>query len=143
MNNYFQHQELVKKTKVFLCKSFPKGLRIFDRHVGMFYKKRINNNVIDYLPISINRKGMSDNWAVVFCYYTQRPDLVFPIHLEIETKTGKGKLNPDQILWKEFCQNFGIWFFENRDEANLKAEIEAKAATYGLLIKGINYGTNR
>lgn len=140
-DNYFNHQELVKRTKLNFTKTFKSAARVFDRHVGLFYKKRTKGGLIDYSPIQINRKGMADNWGVIICY--MRSDIYknkLPIHFEVETKTGKGKLNPDQIIWRDFCNNFGIWWFENRDEDELVKEIYNRAANAGLVISEVSFG---
>jgi len=145
-DNYFAHQELVKRTKVLATKTFKNSMRMFDRHVGLFYKKRTGGGLIDYTPIQINRKGMSDNWGVLICYFEFGNGVrngPLPIHFEIETKTGTGKLTPDQIIWKDFCESFGIWFFENRDENKLIKDMVSKAASMGLVISEVNFGLRK
>lgn len=141
-DNYFNHQELIKRTKLKFTQVFRMSARLYDRHVGLFYKKRVNNGMIDYLPIQINRKGQADNWGVLICFHATDEGRRYrlPIHFEVETKTGKGKLTDDQKENKEKCENLGIWWFENRDEMQLINDIIAMANQHQLIIGEINYG---
>lgn len=115
MNNYFAHQELIKRTKLLVTKNYPMTLRLFDRTVGLFYIKRIVQAIIDYQQIQINRKGMADNYGVLTLTH-HNSGIKFPIHIEIEYKTGKGKLTPEQIVWRDHCIRMGWWYFLVRDE---------------------------
>lgn len=122
MDNYFQHNELVKRTKILATKTFPKNLRLFDRHVGLFYKKRVQGGVVEYLPISINRKGMADVYGAMTLEngYGQK----MALHCELEFKTGKGKLTPEQETWRDFCKNMGWLWYLIRDENIFIQEIK-------------------
>ena len=141
-DHYFQHQELIKRTKLLTTKVFVNSLRIFDRHIGMFFKRRIDKDMVNYTPVKINRKGMADNWGVIICYsnFDICKKFKIPIHFEVESKTGKAILNKDQIIWKDFCESLGIWWFENRDENKLIKDIIEKASSCNLTISEINYG---
>jgi len=144
-DNYFAHQELVKKTKVLVSDVLRNSARMFDRHVGLFYKKRVNDGMIEYTPIQINRAGMADNWGVIICFHyldNERRHKI-PVHFEVETKTGSGTLTDDQINWRDFNINFGVWWFENRDENILMEQIKTKAKTSGLMISEVNFGTRK
>jgi len=133
MNNYFEHQELIKRTKLLLTKKFPKALRAFDRVVGMFYAKRENGGIINYAPCKIGRKGQCDVWGVITCYYSNSPQVKIPIHFEAEFKTGKGKLNKDQIVWRDFCLSMGWLWFEVRDEHVFINDLTNKLDDMGLV----------
>ena len=141
-NQYFAHQESVKKMSLKFPKVFGMFGRIIDRHVGVFYKKRVNKGIIDYTPISINRKGMSDNYGILICYHVTDTNRAFkiPVHFEIETKTGKAKLSEFQITWRDFCNNMGIWWFLNSDNNDVFAEMVTKANSCNLIVGEINYG---
>lgn len=121
-DNYFKHQELVKRTKVLATKTFPQNLRLFDRHVGLFYKKRVTGGNIEYLPIQINRKGMADVYGV-FSLET-RTGFKLPLHVELEFKTGSGKLTQDQETWRDFCRAMGWAWYLVRDEKVFIEEIK-------------------
>jgi hypothetical protein len=116
-DQYFEHQELIKKTKILACQVWPQNIRLFDRHVGLFYKKRINKGILNYSPIQINRKGMADVWGV----FTHKG---IPIHLELEFKTGNATLNADQLIWKQFCHDMNWLWFEVRNEQFFIKELE-------------------
>jgi len=108
-NRYHEHQELIKRFKLLCTKELP-GIRIFDRTVGMFYAKRINNNIINYVPVKINNPGMADAYGL---YSSIRHGL---IHLEFEFKTGKAKQTNDQKTWQNFIEMMNGGFFLIRDE---------------------------
>lgn len=98
MNNYLQHQNLIAKILPILQNEFPK-LRMFPRHVGLFYNVRGE-------PIQINKKGMYDYWALY-------PMAKGALHIEMEFKTGNAKRSKNQIIWGDFlnsmnCHNFVI-----------------------------------
>lgn len=133
MDNYYLHQELIKKTKVSLTKSFPKTMRVFDRHIGLFFKKRTGGNMIDYIPIKIGKNGQCDVWGVVSAFsYANGPEIILPIHCEFEFKTGNGVLSEDQVIWKEFCESMGWLYFLVRENTDVKKEIENKIHSMGL-----------
>lgn len=116
MNTYKNHQVLIHKTKICLCRRF-KGIRIFDRHVGLFYSRKNvitakGNQASIYSPVKVNKKGMADNWAVL---PLKLLETICPVHIEIETKTGKAMLSKDQKIWKSFCETHGWWYILNRD----------------------------
>jgi hypothetical protein len=141
MNRYHEHQDLIKNTKLFLTQMFPKNLRLFDRTVGLFYAKRFSKGIIDYTPIQINRAGMADNYGVVICHTFTDKEKRFPlpIHFEVESKTGNAVLSEDQKNWRDFCFNFNIWWFENRNKYKLINDILKKAKSCGLVVDEINF----
>lgn len=100
MGSYEEHQKLIERTKLLSTKELPR-LRLFDRHVGLFYKKRVNKNIIDYSPIAINKPGMADLEGKYFTPYG------FIVNLEFEAKTGKAVQSPDQKIWQNFIENSG------------------------------------
>lgn len=143
MNRYHAHQELVKKTKIFIGRLFPKTVRLFDRHVGLFYIKRVAGGIVDYTPVKINKPGMADNWGVAKCYFNAYGGATlgpFAIHFEAEYKTGSAKMTPEQENWKTFCESMGIWHFVVRNEKELGVELEAKARSKNLILESVNYG---
>jgi len=128
MNNYHNHQELIKRFKLLATRELPQ-MRIFDRTVGLFYAKRINGGIIDYTPISINKKGMADAYAL---YNAGQYGL---IHIEIEFKTGKAVQNEDQKIWENFINNMNGFYLLIRDEKqgikNIKDFLLAKGYSNG------------
>lgn len=130
---YFNHQELIKRTKLLATTEFPQQLRLFDRHVGLFYKKRVNGGLVDYSPIQINRKGMADVWGV-YCFSFN--GAMVPLHIELEFKTGTGKLKPDQKVWKSFCESMGWLYFLVRDENIFIEEFKNELVNRSALMRG-------
>ena len=124
MNNYEQHQFKIREMKLALTYAFADSIRIFDRHVGLFYTVR---NV----PVKINKKGMCDNWAILTCF-VPCIQIVVPIHLEIETKTGSGALSKTQKEWRDFCRTIGVWHFVNKNNEILIDEIRATLIKHSL-----------
>ena len=100
MGSYEEHQKLIERTKLLCTKELPR-LRLFDRHVGLFYKKRVSGNIIDYTPIAINKPGMADLDGKYFTPYG------FIVNLEFEAKTGQAKQSSDQKIWQNFIENNG------------------------------------
>lgn len=101
MSNYRTHQNLIAKFLNELQKRFPK-IRVFQRHVGLFYTK-------NGTPIRINTPGMSDLWAV---YPTQHGLL----HIEYEAKSGASKQSKEQKVWQKFIEsNNGLYIIVNDD----------------------------
>ena len=47
------------------------------------------------------------------------------IHIEMEFKSGGGRLDPDQKKWKTFITEMGGHYFEVRDFETIQKEIEA------------------
>lgn len=94
-----------------LQKAFPE-IRIFDRHVGLF-------NTLNGAPIMINKPGMADLWATL-------PFKYGALHIEIEVKTGTGRLSKNQKNWKNFCEKQNIIFIEARNELETVNEIKEK-----------------
>lgn len=75
-------------------------IRIFQRHVGLFYTK-------NKTPIKINQPGMSDLWAI----YDNGHQL---LHLEYEVKSGAGKQTKEQKNWQRFIESqHGIYLLVN------------------------------
>lgn len=115
ISKYEQHENLRSETKLLLQKNFN-SISIFTRHIGLFYKKRELKTAVHYVPIKIEKKGRCDDWAVLPCvssYYNS--GAVFPIHIEIETKSGNAVLNPDQMQWRDKCFNKHWFWVLNRD----------------------------
>ena len=90
MSKYAQHQKTLYAFMFALQKEIPE-IRIFGRHVGMFYKQ-------DGSPIKINRKGMADLWAIY-------PLAHCLIHMEFEVKTKTGKQTENQKKWQRFIES--------------------------------------
>lgn len=133
MNNYEAHQERIKKVGLLITENFPMSFRWFARPVGQFHAKRIDKGIINYIPYFMGKVGQCDNWGVMKCYFPGNPNLIFPIHIEMETKTGTGKLNPDQIIWRDFCHYMGWLWFEIRDEETFIRELKNKITSMGLV----------
>lgn len=130
------HQALTKATKFRITKEFPRTFRLFDRTVGVFYAKRVNGNVIDYQHVTIGKRGQCDQWGVISCgikaWGNESP--ILPIHVELEMKTGSGKLNEDQETWKAFCIQMGWLWFQVREDTDVVKEIKDKIESMGLFI---------
>ena len=136
-DKYAQHENLRNETKPLLQKEF-RGISLFTRHVGQFFIRRvINKSAIDYTPIKIEKKGRCDDWFVLPCVLRGCAGLdnstVFPIHGEIETKTGKSVLSPDQIKWRDKCFRKHWLWFENRDAQILINNIHTELNKRGLV----------
>lgn len=133
-DNYFAHQELIKKNKLLLTKQFPKALRIFDRTIGLFYRRQAGGGIVDYVPIKIGKNGQCDVYGALTCYHWQLAHIKIPVHVEMEFKTGKGELTPDQLVWKQFCESMGWVYILVREETNVAAEITKAINNMGLKI---------
>ena len=115
MDNYRAHQEKLDSIKIDLGREFPRSLRVYDRHVGLFLTPGGR-------PVKINKKGMCDLWGVLTCApLAGGPPLA--VHLEIETKTGRGRLSADQRKWRAKCLAMRVWHFVHRDNKKLIDEI--------------------
>ena len=114
-NQYYHHQELIKRFKLLATKQLP-NLRIFDRTVGLFYAKRIDNGIINYVPVKINSPGMADAYGL---YRTKHG---FVIEFEIEFKTGRAVQNKDQKNWQNFIDNImhGKYFLIRDENQGIK-----------------------
>jgi hypothetical protein len=108
MGSYEEHQNLIKRFKLDFPKVIPE-MRVFDRHVGLFYRK---NGV----PVKINKKGMADLYGIIKFGPIQ-------IHIEIEAKTGKSVQSKDQKIWQSFIEKFGGKYFIMRDSEQTIKEV--------------------
>lgn len=137
MDNYFAHQELIKKTKLLLTKRMFASVRLFDRTIGLFYRKRANGGVIDYSPIKIGKNGQCDMYGVVKCFFwvneNQKSPFI-PVHIEFEYKTGKSVLSEDQVTWKEFCDSMGWVHIIVRENTDVIKEIYGRINALGLWV---------
>lgn len=115
-NQYFEHQELIKRFKLLAMKEIP-NLRVFDRTVGLFYAKRINGGIINYVPTKINKPGMADAYGIL------KTD-IGSIHLEFEFKTGKAVQTKEQVNWEKFIINMNGFFLVVRDEKQAVTQIK-------------------
>ena len=134
-NNYQQHQNLLNETTLYLQRKFP-SFRFYDRHVGLFYSSRIFHaikaiNSIEGLKqwlfaakskymVKINKPGMCDKYVIAPININGR---IVPVHIEMEFKSGSGKLSKDQIEWKRKCENMSVEFIEVRDKEQAEKEI--------------------
>lgn len=110
MSDYKKHQELIKKFKLDAYDEIP-GIRIFDRHVGLFYRK-------NGTPIRINKPGMADAYAII-------PFKFGLLHVEIEFKTGSAKQTKQQITWQKFIEaKGGIYLLVREDYHNSIQELK-------------------
>ena len=110
MNNYEKHERLKNGFKIAFQNAFPNA-RIFDRHVGLFYRKNGN-------PIKINKKGMADMWAIM-------PGPYGLIHLEFEIKSGDGQLTREQKAWQKQIRAMGGLYFVVRDTKKTLMDLRA------------------
>jgi len=108
------HKDLITQTKLLAGKMYYNTLRLFDRNVGLFHKKRISpENIIDYSPISIGIPGQADNNGF---YLIDLIDVKIPIMIEVEYKYGKDKQRKEQIDWENFCKSMNVPYFLVRDK---------------------------
>ena len=108
-NNYVLHEALLKDILVRLHNEFE-GLRLFRREVGLFMKPRTGRH------IKIGLAGQSD----LYGFYKGQ-------HIEIEIKTGSGRLSKAQQNWRDLCLTCGVkWCLARSvdDALNLIKEIE-------------------
>lgn len=99
---YRQHQNLIKRFKLLASTELPEA-RFFDRHVGQFFTKTGQQ-------VKINEAGMSDLYGII---KTENG----LIHIEVEAKTGGGRLSAAQLKWKHFITEImGGKFYLLRDE---------------------------
>lgn len=89
MSSYADHQHLIQQFKLLASKVIP-NLRIFDRHVGLFFTKNGD-------PIRIGMNGQADCWAIYKCKNAK-----LLLHIELEFKTGKAIQSKDQKNWEKF-----------------------------------------
>lgn len=135
MSKYQQHQNLLNNTTLYLQKKFPMA-RFFSRHVGQFYSKRIFHAIkgihsieglkqwlfamkAKYL-VTINKPGMSDQYMILPVKIKNK---MIPVHIEIEYKSGKGKLEPEQLDWKRKCELINVKFIEAREQCEVEREL--------------------
>jgi hypothetical protein len=136
MNKYANHQDNLNRTTLYLQKVFPMA-RFFDQHVGKFLSVRIieaikkfysleqikqwlaTKSYFKYL-ISINKPGMSDQYAIIPILINGKK---IPVFIPIETKTGTGKLSPDQKKWKKIYEMLGCKYIVSRDKKEVEKEI--------------------
>lgn len=135
MSKYSNHQNKLNSITLYLQKKFPDA-RFFSRHVGKFYSQRIFYRIKNiqsfydlkqfvfsmksqYL-VSINKPGMSDQYVIFPIIINGKK---VPVHIEIETKTGTGRLTADQIRWKSICKMMNVKFIESRDELVVEKEM--------------------
>lgn len=133
-DKYAAHELLRNETRLALQKAFP-SISIYTRHIGMFYIRRISKGAIFYNPIQIEKKGRCDDWFVLPC---QINNFVFPIHGEMETKSGNAVLNHDQIKWRDKCFRKGILWFENRNAQETINNINKELNKRGLVVLTIS-----
>lgn len=135
MSKYQQHQNKLNTIVLHLQKKFP-AAKFYNRHVGLFYSMRIMSAVKSVKTISdfksfmfsaknkylvsINKAGMSDVYMIIPINVNGK---ILPIHLELEIKTGCGKLSKDQLRWKKICGLMHVKFIEARCELDVEKEI--------------------
>ena len=97
MSYYADHQKTLQLFKLKIQKELKNKIRIFDRHVGLFYTK-------SGAPIKINTPGMADLYAIL----KTNSGL---IHLEFEIKTGNARQSKFQKKWeKTITELDGLYF---------------------------------
>lgn len=134
-NRYAAHQALIEETKLLCSKEFPKHLRMHDRITGTFYAKRFDNGLIDYIPYKFNKNGMPDCYGTYFLEYK---GIVFPLSLELEFKTGSARLNKDQVKYRDYCNRFGILWFEVRDSVQFVKDLKDRINLFITVLEGRN-----
>lgn len=100
-NYYAQHQKNLELFKLKIQDRLKEKVRIFDRHVGLFYTKNGNS-------IKINEKGMADLYLIL-----NSPHGL--IHVEIEIKTGNARQSTVQKNWQKFIESMGGLYFVVKD----------------------------
>lgn len=118
MNNTKEHQKLVDDVLYAVgslpyARCWPQINGLFrDLHCDRFIKVGING-MGDIAGILIKTRQLYGN---INCE--------FGIHMEIECKTGGGKLSPDQIKRKTMVEKFGGIYIQARNVDNVLTEIE-------------------
>lgn len=103
MTTYADHQHLIQKFKYLSSKVIP-NLRLFDRHVGLFYTK-------NGTPVRIGMNGQADVWGIYKCKNSK-----ILVHIELEFKTGNAVQSKDQKNWEKFIKDHnGIYLLIRRD----------------------------
>ncbi len=101
MDRYKKHQLLLKRVLTALQNEYPDG-RFFERHVGLFY-------TIKKKPVKINKKGMSDIWA-----------MISGSHIEIEIKSGNARQTKDQKKWQKITEETGGLYLLIKEDFDIK-----------------------
>jgi len=135
-DKYAQHEFLRNETKPRIQKEF-RSISMYTRHVGQFFIRREKGSTVDYTPIKIEKAGRCDDWFVLPCYlYEHRhraQPTIFPIHGEVETKSGNSKLSPKQIEWRDKCLRKHWLWFENRNAEETINNINMELQKRGLV----------
>ena len=112
MGSTEEHQRLLHECMLAVSKHFHNA-RMFKRIVGNFLLPKTHER------ISVNKKGMPDAYIIFFLQY--------PIHIEVEIKTGNAVLSKNQKLFKKFIEdNEGIYIVCRSVEQLIEALKEIK-----------------
>jgi len=109
VNKYRAHQNLLNQIKLAVQGEFP-NIRMFDRHVGMFYTAHGT-------PVKINKKGMADLYALV-------DTVTGLIHVEIEIKSGQARQSKDQKKWQSRIELMGGLYILGRSSDQVIDELK-------------------
>ena len=70
--------------------------------------------------IKINKPGMADQYAIFTIEINGKK---VPVHIEIETKSGKARLSKDQLWWQGICKMIHVKYIVSRDKYETENEI--------------------
>lgn len=115
-------------------------LKFLSDNPYVLYVERRNTGAIQFEDggfIRFGKKGAADIWCLVkqtieddtglYGYVAGRSAITRLIHVEIECKRadGKGRLSPDQKLFKEFCDSHGIPYILTTSAIGLSEKLKA------------------
>jgi hypothetical protein len=105
------HKKLAVKIRLEAQRRFGRDIRLFERSTGLLMSPKSGAMV----------KPFQDGQADLYGWL--RVDGIAR-HVEIEIKVGKDKLRPEQLAWKNTCEDSGVTYFlihvpatENIDDA--------------------------
>lgn len=123
MNRTKAHQKLIEQTMLLCSDRLPLELRLFSRVTGLLYARRVIKGIISYLRIRVSINGQCDVYGT---YFLKLKNITLPLCVELEFKTGKAVLNPDQKIWRDYCLKNGILWFEVRDKYEFLNQLKEK-----------------
>jgi hypothetical protein len=117
--SYQAHQNLLKNIKVTVQKRFI-NVRLFDQHVGLFFKSSILNEKIDPMrhALRIGTVGMPDMMGFI----SNKNGLA--IFLGIEVKSGNAKQTKEQKRFMKMVRSMGGIYIVGRSSEQVIYELE-------------------
>jgi len=110
LSQNYEHESLI--SDILIWSSSQKHIFLYKRLVGLF---RVRGT-----KLRVGVKGQCDLYGWIKLDQS-------PIHLEIEVKTGKAVLNPDQKAWKKFCESQKVCYVIARSLEDVKKALSRKS----------------